>query len=278
MTERRTFQRDIIEEILHKVAVNLTKDTDAYLIGGAAMIFYGRKAATKDIDIVFPDADSLRCFKGAATGAGFKPLTDPGQEYRNIGAWIILEAASGIRFDLFHRRVCDALELTDTIIARAIHFRDLGKLHVHLMAPEDIVLFKGITEREADLEDIRILAEAGLDWGVVEEECLSQNGSGKWAILLRDTLDKLRARYGISPRLDRLRGYTEAYVLEETFLNIIGDEELGFREIHEAIHIKTGYSESWTRGILRQLKEEGLIESRREGRRRLYRRAAREKP
>ena len=273
MTERRTFQRDIIEEILHKVAVNLTKDADAYLIGGAAMIFYGRKAATKDIDIIFPDADSLSCFKGAATGAGFKPLTDQGQEYRNIGAWIILEAASGLRLDLFHRQVCNALELTDTIKARATHFGDFGKLHIYLMAPEDIVLFKGITEREADLEDIRILAEAGLDWGVVEEECLSQIGSGKWAILLLDKLDELRARYGISPRLDRLRGHAESYVLEETFLNIIGDKELGFREIHEAIHAGTGYSESWTRGVLRQLEEEGLIESRRQGRRKLFRRA-----
>lgn len=167
------------------------------------------------------------------------------------------------------------MELTDTVKARAAHFMDLDKLHIHLIAPEDIVLFKGVTEREADLEDIRILAEAGLDWGLVEEECLSQSGSGKWVILLLDKLDELRARYGISPRLGRLRGLAEAYVLEETFLSIIGDKELDFREIHEAIHAGTGYSESWTRGILRQLEEEGLIESRREGRRKLYRRAPR---
>lgn len=273
MTERRTFQRDIIEETLHKVARNLAQETDAYLIGGGAMIFYGRKVATKDIDIVFPDADSLRRFKLAAIGSDFNPLTDPGQDYRNIGAWIILEAASGIRLDLFHHQVCNALELTDTVKARAAHFRNLGKLHIYLMAPEDIVLFKGITEREADLEDIRILAEAGLDWGIVEEECLSQSGSGKWAILFLDKLDELRARYGISPRLDRLRDHAEAYVLEETFLSIIGNKELGFREIHEVIHAKTGYSESWTRGILKQLDEEGLIESRSEGRRKLYKRA-----
>ena len=273
MAERRTFQRDIVEESLHKVAGNLTKDVDAYLIGGAAMMFYGRKAATKDIDIVFPDAAVLKCFKDAALGVGFKPLSDPGQEYRNIGAWIILEAASGLRLDLFHRKVCNALELTDTVKSRATPFSDFGKLHIYLMAPEDIALFKGITEREADLEDIRILAESGLDWNVVEEECLSQIGSGNWAILLLDKLNELKTRYGISPRLDRLREHAESYVLEKTFLNIIGDKEISFREIHTVIQVKTGYSESWTRGVLKQLEEEGTIKSRKQGRRKLYERS-----
>jgi len=273
MSERRAFRRDVIEETLREVAMNLTEDTDAYLIGGAAMTFYGRKAATKDIDVVFADADSLSRFEEAATGIGFNPLSDPGYEYRNIGAWMILEAASGLRLDLFHRQVCYALELTDTIRDRAAPFKDFSKLHVYLMAPEDIVLFKGITEREADLEDIRILAEAGLDWGVVEGECLSQTGSGGWAMLLLDKLDVLRARYGIRPRHDRLREHAESHILGETFLNIIGEDELGFREIHEAIHAGTGYSESWTRGALRKLEEAGLVESRRKGRRKLYRRA-----
>ncbi len=58
-------------------------------------------------------------------------------------------ADSGIQLDLFNRVVCNALDVKDTVVARANHYKDFGKLHLYLMSPEDIVLFKGITEREA---------------------------------------------------------------------------------------------------------------------------------
>ena len=177
MTERRTYQRNIIEETLKTIAQGLHTETDIYLIGGGAMTFYGRKAATKDIDMVFTDAAPLQRFQDAASEAGFKPVSEPEKEYRDIGAWVILEDQRGLRLDLFHRQVCNALEFTETMKARATHLTDLQLLHVHLAAPEDIVLFKGITERLTDLEDIRILAEAGVDWATVEEECLTQRNS-----------------------------------------------------------------------------------------------------
>jgi len=271
MAERKNFKRNVIEQTLQKIGEKMTRTTDVYLIGGGAMIFYGRKTATKDIDIVFTSLDDLQGFQEAAEVVGFKSASDPGEEYRNIGAWVILEDEQGIRLDLFHQKVCNALELTSSIKARAIHFRDLGTLIIHLVSPEDIVLFKGITERESDLEDIRILAEVGLDWRVVEDECLNQRDSGRWANLLLYKLDELRSRYGIRPRMDRIRDHADNFVLVETFKKIIGDRELTFQDIHSVIQEGAGYSESWTRSKLRLLEKEGVISSRSVGRRRLYR-------
>jgi len=47
--------------------------------------------------------------------------------------------------------------------SRATDFYSKKLLKVTLASKEDIFLFKGITEREADPEDIRLLAESGLD-------------------------------------------------------------------------------------------------------------------
>lgn len=271
MSERKTFPENMLDDTLKRVAEELDEDINIYLIGGGAMIFYGRKAATKDIDIVFLDPQPLQAFIDAAIKAGFRPVEEPEEEYRKIGAWIILEADSGIRLDLFNKKVCDALEVKDTVVARTNHHSDIGKLHVYLMSPEDIVLFKGITEREADLEDIRILAEAGIDWGVVEEECLSQEGSGDWSNLLVANLSELRRRYGIDPRLPRLMDYADSYVLRKSFKTFLQDKELSFAELQEIVHERTGYSPSWTRTKLRELEEEGFIASRLDGRRKKYR-------
>lgn len=53
MSERKTFPENMLDDTLKRVAEELDEDINIYLIGGGAMIFYGRKAATKDIDIVF---------------------------------------------------------------------------------------------------------------------------------------------------------------------------------------------------------------------------------
>lgn len=43
------------------------------------------------------------------------------------------------------------------------------------MSPEDIFLFKSVTERAGDLDDMALLAERGLDWDIVLSECVRQS-------------------------------------------------------------------------------------------------------
>jgi len=270
MSERNTYSEPTLTATLSSIAEHLKEETNIYLIGGGAMMFYGLKPSTKDIDLVFLDPKALSQFIDAAKKAGIKLTEDLGGKYRNIGASVIMVADSGIQLDLFNQTVCNALTVKDTVVARANHYRNMGKLSIHLMSPEDIVLFKGITEREADLEDIRTLIETGINWETVEEECLSQEDSGRWANLLLDKLSDLYVRYGINLRLRKIKEHADNHVLRKSFEIFMKEEEMSFTELHKIVKERTGYSESWTRAKLQELEKEDFIESRKRGRRRVY--------
>ena len=267
---RNTYEEPTLSTTLTMIADHLEGDIDIYLIGGGAMMFYGLKPATKDIDIVFLDSKSLSKFIKAANKVGIKPTEDSGDEYTNIGATLIMRAESGIQLDLFNKVVCNALEVKDSVVSRANHHQDIGKLHVYLMSREDIVLFKGITEREADLEDIRILINTGINWKIVEEECLSQEGSGKWANLFLDKLSDLYQRYSIKIRLNKVKEHADSYVLHTGFEVFMGNREWMFKDLQRIVEEKAGYKASWTRLKLKELEREGFIESRKKGRYKLY--------
>ena len=271
MSSRRTYGEQVLTATLNSIATYLDNDLNIYLIGGGAMMFYELKPATKDIDIVFQSHEDLEHFVKAANKAGIKPVETPGKEYKNIGASLIMVADSGIQLDLFDRVVCNALELTDSVVGRAIHQRDMGKLHIHLMSREDIALFKSITERESDLDDIRTLTEAGLDWSIVEEECLNQKDSGYWADLILVKMANLNEKYGINIRLNRIKKHADSHILRKTFKMFMDENEIKFKDIYQIVNEKTGYSETWTRKSLRELEKEGFIESRISGRNKFYR-------
>jgi hypothetical protein len=139
------------------------------------------------------------------------------------------------------------------------------------MAPEDIFLFKGITEREADLDDMRMLVEVGLDWKTIEAECLSQKRSGRWAYMLGTKLMELHSKFDIaSPIIKTLMDHADMDLLVYAFGKIIGIREIPFKEIARAINEKYGYKESWTRKQLALLKAKGFVRKRRWGREDLY--------
>jgi hypothetical protein len=270
MSNRKTFGVQVLTDTLESIAEHLQDDMDIYLIGGGAMMFYELKPATKDIDIVFANQEDMEMFIDASSKAGIKLAENPGEEYENMGASVIMVAPSGIQLDLFDRVVCNALELTDSVVGRATHQRDMGKLHIHLMSREDIALFKSITEREADLDDIRTLTEAGLDWSIVEEECLNQKDSGYWADLVLGKMVDLKEKYGIDIRLRKIKEHADSYILRKTFKMFMKDGEIKFKDLHKIVSEKTGYLESWTRKSLRKLEKEGFIKSRKSGRNKIY--------
>jgi len=140
------------------------------------------------------------------------------------------------------------------------------------MSPEDIFLFKGITERHADLDDMRILAEAGLDWQIIERECMTQEKSGRWSYMLGTRLMELRAESGIiSPIIRMLMDRADMDLLTYAFESIFADGKRTFKEISQAIRERYRYSNFWTRKALRVLIKGRVIEVRREGRQHIYR-------
>ena len=248
MIQPKTFAAGDLSKVLDYAGSKLGRKIAAYLIGGCAMTFMGRKVATKDIDIVFGSAADANNFAAAIRLAEFEYVRRPSGGYNALGASAIMEDNRGMRFDIFDRQVCRGLELSQGMKTRARVYQSFGNLDVYLMAPEDIFLFKGITERATDLEDMRVLAEVGLNWRTIEQECVSQKGSGQWAYMLGTKLLELRAKSGIeSPIIKKLMDHADLDLLTHVFGNVIGRGNSTFNEIAQAIDEKYRYSASWTR-------------------------------
>ncbi len=260
MTQPKMFGEMDLRKALTDAGSKLARRIPAYLIGGCAMTFMGRKVATKDIDVVFASTADAEDFAKAMEAVGFAYVHKPSSEYGGLGTFAIMENSRGMRFDIYDRVVCHALQLSTGMRSRAQLYQNLGNLDVYLVAPDDIFLFKGITEREADLDDMRILAEVGLDWPGIEKECIGQKSRGRWADMLGTKLMELRTKFGIeSPIIRTLIDHADMELLTHVFGEIIGQNERTFKEIASAIEIKYRYSASWTRKQLRILAQKRAI-------------------
>jgi len=154
---------ELISE-LERIGNSLKRRIKVFLIGGCSMVLRGYKLATKDIDVVFANLSDIKEVTDVLKGLGFQEVVELPKDYDALGASAILRDIKGFQFDIFHKLVCRGLEITDRMEKRAEFYRSLGNLDVYMMASEDIFLFKSITEREADILDMRTLAERGLDW------------------------------------------------------------------------------------------------------------------
>jgi len=271
VTQPRMFGEVDLTKALEDSGKHVSRKVTAYLIGGCAMTFMGRKAATKDIDIVLGSSDDAKEFTIALGQVGFASVRHLTSPYAMMDAFDIVEDNEGMRFDIFERQVCNALVLSNGMKSRARLYRTFGNLEVHLMAPEDIFLFKGITEREADLDDMRILAEVGLEWKTIEAECLSQTPSGRWAYLLGTKLMELHKKFGIaSPIIKTLMDNADLDLLVYAFRKVLGNQQMKFKEIARGINEKYGYKDSWTRKQLALLTTKRFVRKSKRARECLY--------
>ena len=267
MSQPKMFAETDLSKALGDIGSTLPRKITAYLIGGCAMTFMGRKVATKDIDVVLDSTDDARDLVRALEQLRFKPVIRVTGSYYALGAFAIMQNSERMRFDIYNHQVCRALEISKGVKMRASFYQSFGKLGVYLMSPEDIFLFKGITERDADFDDMRILSEVGLDWSAIEKECLSQTASGRWAYMLGTKLLDLRAKFSIeSPIIKTLLDHADVDLLTTVFGRILGNEERSFKEIAGSIRERYRYSDSWTRKQLRLLVRNRTIGKKKKGR------------
>jgi hypothetical protein len=268
---RNVFNRAELERKLRDIGFSLKREVKAYLLGGCAMVFRGQKSATKDVDVVLSSPQSLKHLVASLKSLEFRTVVRLPEDYQLLGASAVLRDDEGFQLDLFYKRVCRGLEITRRMEERAEFFGTFGKLYVYLMAPEDIFLFKGVTDREADLDDMRVLAEAGIDWDTVKEECMLQERRRIWEDFLANKLLELRERYGIeSPIIKGLVKAADFQLVKIVFEGIIRDGNHTFAEIVRAVKEKYGYSRSWTWRELMELVEKGVIKRKRVGRVYIY--------
>ncbi len=241
------------EEIGAKTAEPIT----AYLFGGGAMAFRKQKAATKDLDIALLNNDDYVVFTNALEKSGFHKINVVEKAYLEMEASSMWERQDGFRIDLFVKLICKKLEVNPSMVKRSEEFRSFGKLTVRMLSNEDLVLLKGITERDRDESDIaEIIIKSGIDWKVVLGECISQSSVDKWYIPLFNKFYRIHQKYGIeSPILGQLENYGNRAILVQFYKDKRGEGKL-HGEIVELLK-EYGFTEDELKQLEKDLHAQG---------------------
>jgi predicted transcriptional regulator len=260
MVQRRSFDKDYLKQEFDKLNTIAESPLALYLIGGGAMAFYGLKVATKDIDIILTNPEDLNSLQSALVATGYKEpnpivITRP---YNEMQTSAILENKDGFRWDLFLNKVCGKLTFSADMQKRSTPLYQGKSLKVFIASKEDLFLFKGITTRNADLDDTRILAQSGLDWETITQECKSQSQESGvcWEDALCQNLQELREKYSIQSPIERpLRKAAERKIIETMLLGQIQKGNYTVKSIAQEIK----EPQSFIREDLKRLADKGLI-------------------
>ncbi|MFA5246281.1 MAG: DUF6036 family nucleotidyltransferase [Candidatus Micrarchaeia archaeon] len=194
MTNQKLYPADYLQAQLEIISGHVEKPVTGYMIGGCAMSIQSLKRATKDVDLVFSDNANLDAFIAALAKAGYKKQSRLTEDYEDLKTEGIYENKDGMRVDVFLQKVCGNLVLSKTMQERATQKVNYAQLTLFLASKEDILLFKGITQRQKDIDDMIMIIESGADWQVVLEECKSQRRKVAFEGALLDKLREIAAR------------------------------------------------------------------------------------
>ena len=178
-------------DLFRLISRNINRDITCYAFGGNAMMFYGYKDDTKDVDIVFAlDAERkefMRCLYDLGYRESSAVTVYVPEKLRDKSKPVVMKTEDG-RFDLFVKKVFQ------TILSPAMQkevysvheFQGKGKLAVQVLRKEFIVLLKSVTSREKDFEDIVTIMkkEKDFNWQFLLEEVKWQFSHGDGWVLL----------------------------------------------------------------------------------------------
>jgi predicted nucleotidyltransferase len=172
---------DYIKNELLQIEKRLKKSIEIYLIGGCAMSHYGNKDATKDIDVLFKNKYDCADFFNAATELGYETAEQYFPPLLEMEATFFVYKGDEIWIDLFVKNVMNKFELTPSIQKRAVKTNlSTKKLKVYCLDPHDIFLFKSITPRERDENDlIVLLTKTSIDFSIIHKEIRIQSKNFK---------------------------------------------------------------------------------------------------
>ncbi|HIH74111.1 MAG TPA: hypothetical protein HA306_02180 [Methanosarcina sp.] len=197
MRKHGNLQKTYLETEFKKLNDRLPEHVDLYLIGGGAMSFQNLKVATIDIDVVLKSKRELELIKNALLSLGYFVPCIRGA-YAKMNTSAILQNSDGFRWDLFVKVVCNSLQLSEFMAKRSIELFTLKNVSVYMLAPEDIFVFKSVTSRDRDREDMYTLFTRGLNFGIVRDEIIWQNEhdqSFAWIAFFFDGLEEFVDRY-----------------------------------------------------------------------------------
>jgi hypothetical protein len=260
LTKRPSFDRKYILAELDKLSARISVPTQIFIIGGLALINYGLKEATKDIDVVVLRRRDIEIIIKSLAIIGYHTLENAlvTRPYETMEISKIMENNEGFRWDIFYQTICNRIVFSNNMVSRSTEFYSKNKTVLNIASKEDIFLFKGITEREADIDDMRLLAESGLDWQVIKSECRYQsNSSGRlWEDALLQNLIDLRERYKIrSPIEKELQTIVEEKLSEDFLTKSIFDGLTTIKSISRAKNLP----DHIVREYAKKMEKKGLL-------------------
>ena len=177
-------------ELFRVISNEIGKDVECYAFGGNAMMFYGYKDETKDVDLLFDEEKELAEFIKAIEKLGFAETSTfriyVPEKLRDKHKPLMYYRYD-IRFDLFVGKIFKTLispKMKEDVYA--VHdFSQKHRLRVKVLRKEHIVLLKAVTERDKDFEDILTIVkkEKNIDWQYIIDEAIWQHKHGDSWIL-----------------------------------------------------------------------------------------------
>ncbi len=180
-------QMDLFKLISKQIGRNI----ECYAFGGTAMMFYGYKDETKDIDLLFEKESEreefIRVLKsfGYIKKSPFKIYIPEKLREKNIP---LMYTRDENRFDIFVKRIFKTLlspKMKEDLYA--VHdFKDRYNLRIKVLRKEHIVILKAVTDRKNDFDDIKTIVtkEKNFDWQYLIDEIIWQYKHGDTWVLL----------------------------------------------------------------------------------------------
>ncbi|MDO8741330.1 MAG: nucleotidyltransferase [Candidatus Woesearchaeota archaeon] len=197
-------------ELFNLLGAKLDEKAECLAIGGSAMMFYGAKTETKDVDLVFLNKKPFELVKIALYEIGFnekKNVKIIFPHYEIAKNKPIMMEGRDTRFNLFLNEVI-SLKISDSILSRVKETHEFGNLIIKIISPEDIIMLKCATEREKDRDDAASLIEKfNIDWNVIMKESVHQTEIGDYIfpVYLFDFLYELKNDFKIEIPEDVIR-------------------------------------------------------------------------
>lgn len=216
----------------------MTKGLSVYVLGGAVMAIEGLKDGTRDIDVLTEDKAAQEILVESLEKCYYYLLQpqDLSKAYQELSA-TSLENIDRFRWEIFIKYVGKKLALSGTMMSRAIKMYHGKMLTVYRLSKEDLFLLKGMTERDRDLEDMSLLAESGIDYDIVFDECKRQSESDNrgniWEASLNEKLKELESSYGVRvPFRKALEKIAEEKMIGLNIVKVLQIESLDETEIY----------------------------------------------
>lgn len=188
------------EQLFELISNYLEKDILCCAIGGTAMMFYGYKNTTKDIDLIFSSKSDLDIFIKSIKKLGYKRMSTIGiyPTNRQLNTPMMFTRGDE-RFDLFLNDVF-GFKINKEIIQSFELRHDFVKnksLIIKVLSPEFLILLKSLTQREKDFEDIETILDKkiNINWDLIIQQAIKQKDNNEWILIdLEETLQKLKSK------------------------------------------------------------------------------------